>query len=73
MTVSLEPLFSNDPYPTAAAIGNKWMILCGCAFSSTYKTGGDLSLGPLLEAILKEEGRGSIEWVPYRGSSERYL
>lgn len=71
MTVVLGPILPNGVV-VPSALGDKWSILSGVTFSSTYKTGGDASFAEQVEAILKEVGRGSIDFVQVDGPITHY-
>lgn len=67
MTVVLGSISGVVTTPSPSVIGDKLCILCSLTFSSTYKTGGDTTLATEIETILKETGRGSIDWVKVDG------
>lgn len=67
MTVVLSAALPNGVV-APSIMGDKVTVLSNITFSGTYKTGGDASLAPLLEAIISEIGRGTLEWVSVEGA-----
>lgn len=66
MTVVLAELNNQPVVPHCD--GDDWEIVCGLTFSSTYKTGGDTTFQVAIEAILKELGTGTINYVSISGA-----
>lgn len=66
MTVVLSAITANRPV-TANVQGTYLEILENIKLSGEYKTGGDSSLLPILEAYFKQEGNGEVRWVNVSG------
>src|SRR5437868_2938682 len=65
MTVVLTEI---EKQPLAAqASATEWRLACGLTASSTYKTGGDESFKTAVEAVLKQQGIGVIDFVVVNG------
>lgn len=66
MTVVLNPAMSNGVV-APIVLGNHFAVTCKVTLSGVYKTGGDVSLLALIEAIFLQEGRGTIDWIDVKG------
>lgn len=66
MTVVLTEIRNQPVVPHSD--GDDWEIRCGITLSALYKTGGDTTLKEALEAILKTQGTGNIDFVQINGA-----
>lgn len=58
-----------EPHST----GDAYQIRCGITLSSTYKTGGDITISEALETQLKQIGAGTIVWLDVQGDAKGYI
>jgi hypothetical protein len=67
MTVVVGPIVSTGTV-RPHVLGDRQSFIENLTFSGTYKTGGDETFKTAIEALLKQQGEGTILWVEVDGT-----